>query len=98
MKKRNYRDLSNIEKKNIKEKYYLTESGKINKKRFNRLLIYGLLCLIYALVLVLDAIINKAGVINYIFASFMFIFALIFLIGREKVLIRNINSFLKKNK
>ncbi len=98
MNKKDYLKMSKEEKRFAREKYYKTESGKINKGRFSRLLLCGILSIIYALFLIVDGIIKKSSFWVYIFAAFIIVFGIVFLVGRHKILIRNMNSFLKKNK
>ena len=96
--KKNYRTLTRQEKKATLNKYYQTDMGKINKKRFLRLLIYGILCITYSLVLIIEQLMKNSSLWNYIMALVMFIFGLVFLIGRHKLIIRSINYYLVKNK
>ena len=42
VKKKIYKDLNKTEKKEIKEKFYKTEYGKVTKNRLDRLFIYGI--------------------------------------------------------
>ncbi len=96
--KKNYRSLTKQERKEILNKYYQTDMGKINKNRFLRLLIYGILCITYSLVLIIEQLIKNSSLWNYIMALVMLIFGLVFLIGRHKLIIRSINYYLVKNK
>lgn len=99
MVKNKYQRLNKDERKEARLKYYETEIGKVNKGRFTRLLWFGILSFIYSGVLIMDTIINKHSPWNYCLAGVMFIFALVFLIGREKIIIRNVNEYLiKKSK
>ena len=97
--KNKYQRLNKKERKDARLKYYETELGKVNKGRFTRLLWFGILSFIYSGVLILDTIINKHSPWNYSLAGVMFIFGLIFIIGRKKIIIRNVNEYLiKKSK
>lgn len=96
--KNKYQRLNKDEKRLAREKYYQTKVGAANKTRFIRLLICGLLCIIYSIVLVVDTIIEQKTYWYYILAGTMFIFGLVFLIGRAKLIVRNVNNYLLKNK
>lgn len=96
--KKNFKEMNKNEKKELMNKYYQTENGKINKGRFLRLLICGILCIIYSITVVIEELIKQQSYWNYVLAAVMFIFGFIFLLGRQKVLRRNINYYLAKNK
>lgn len=96
--KNKYQQLSYAEQKKAREKYYNTPIGKTNKNRFNRLLLCGILAIIYSFILIIDTIIEEKSFWNYILAAVMLIFGLIFLIGRYKIIVRNVNNFLIKHK
>ena len=98
MEKNKYQKLTKEEKAHARARYYKTPTGSANKIRFTRLLICGILCLGYSLFLVIWTLIKKENFWNYILAGTMFIFGLIFLIGRGKIISRNVNNYLGKNK
>lgn len=96
--KKNYQSLTKEERKNLRQKYYATSNGKIAKNRFLRLLIFGWACIIYGVIVMLLTLINEDSFWNYIMAFLVLLFGLIFLIGRKKILIRDLNNYLRKNK
>lgn len=94
MLKLKYYSLTKDEKKQLKEKFYKTESGQKISKRLNRLFLTGIISFIYSIILF---IINKnifditTGIILLI-ASFIFILSSIF------IKINKLNDFLVKQK
>lgn len=91
-------NLKKNERKEILNKYYQTDIGMINKKRYLRLLIYGILCLAYGIFLITEQIIKQDSIWYYILGIIVLICGLIFLMGRHKLIIKNINDFARKNK
>lgn len=96
--KNKYQRLTKQERKEAREKFYSTNFGKEQKSRFNRLLLISILLFIYSLYLLIDTIINHGSIWTYVLSGFIFIFALIFLIGRHKVIVKNVNDYLIKKK
>jgi len=86
--------LSKEEKKEAINGYYQTKKGQINKDRFFRLKLIGGICLIWSVYLVVDAFIRGYNIWNYIMATLLFIFGIIFFVGRYKVLCRDVNNYL----
>ncbi len=66
----------------MKKEFYESEFGKITRKRLMRILICGLLCLIYSIYLLIDAIILDAAIYQYILSGLTFIAAIVFIISR----------------
>ncbi len=74
--------------KELKEKYYATEYGRINKNRLIRLLIFGIFCVLYSIFLVIDNAINANDPWSYMFSGLVLIAGIVF-IGGNIVLKRN---------
>ena len=98
MLKTKYQTLTKEEKKEAAKKYYNTEQGKENKSRFTRLLIIGILCIIWGIVIIIDNLIQDGSIWEYVSAILVIIFGFVFLIGRIKIKNRNINNYLTKKK
>ncbi len=96
--KNKFQRMTKEEQKKVLTKYYATKTGKENKARFLRLLIFGYLCLLYAVVVIGDTIINHHSNWNYVLAGIMVIFGLFFLLARHKVLITKVNEYVVKHK
>ncbi len=96
--KTKYQRLNREEKKEAREKFYKTEFGQSLKPRFTRLLVVSILLFIYAIVLLLEAIIKHGSIWGYISSLIIFIFAIVFLIGRQKVISQKVNNYLIKKK
>ena len=96
--KKNYQQLSKQEKKEIRDKFNQSDFGKKVHPIFTRLLIISILLLLYAVVLVLDGIINKRSIWTFIGALLTFVCFLVFIISRHKIMVRNLNNYLKKTK
>ena len=94
MLKNKYQRLTKEEKKEACQKFYQTEFGKKMKPVFKRLLIISILLFIYALVLVLDSLLKKGSIWNYVAAILVASCAFVFLIGRHKIIVRDVNNFL----
>ncbi len=96
--KNKFQRMTKEEQKNALTKYYATKTGKENKNRFLRLLIFGYLCLLYAVAVTGDTIINHHSIWNYVLAGVMFIFGLFFLFARHKILVTKVNEYVIKHK
>ena len=96
MKKYNYQTLTKEEKRKAKNDFYQTDNGKNLKKRFDRLFLYSILLTMFAIYIVISAIINDDEFYNYIYGISLFVMAIIFLIGRYKIYLENINNFIVK--
>ena len=96
MKKYNYQTLTKEEKQKAKNDFYQTDNGKNLKKRFDRLFLYSILLTMFAIYIVISAIINDDEFYNYIYGISLFVMAIIFLIGRYKIYLENINNFIVK--
>ena len=97
--KNKFQRLSNEEKKKAIENYYATVVGEEDKKRFKRIFIYGIICLIYGAYLIIEQIITKISIANYVLGILLLIAACVFLIGGHKIKVKKVNDYLvKKNK
>lgn len=96
--KTKYQRLNRQERKDAKEKFYETDFGKTLKPRFTRLLIVSILLFIYSIVLFLEAIIKNSSIWGYISSIIILIFAIVFFIGRQKVISQKVNNYLIKKK
>lgn len=96
--KNKYQRLNKKERKEAREKFYATEFGQEQKARFNRILLVSVLLFIYGIYLLIETIIKANSIWGYVSATTMFIFALVFAIGRHKVIIKNVNDYLIKKK
>lgn len=98
MEKNKYQRSSKEEKKEAREAFFNTEYGKSLKVRLNRLVIYSILLIACAIYFIIDNILNENSIASYILAAFSVIFAIIFLIGRHYVIVKNTNDYMIKNK
>lgn len=97
--KNKYQRADKKEKKEARQKFFSTEFGKELKKRLDRLVIYSVLLFGFTIYIIIDNFLKDNSIINYITASFLIIFILIFLIGRHYVIVKNVNNYMvKKNK
>lgn len=96
MKKYKYQTLTKEEKQKAKNDFYQTDNGKNLKKRFDRLFLYSILLTMFAIYIVISAIIKDDEFYNYIYGISLFVMAIIFLIGRYKIYLENINNFIVK--
>lgn len=95
--KNKYQRASKLEKKEARTNFFQTDFGKNLKKRLDRLIIYSILLIAFTIYIIIDNILKDNSIINYVTAGFLLIFALIFLIGRYYVIVKNVNSFMIKN-
>lgn len=96
MKKYKYQTLTKEEKQKAKNDFYQTDKGKNLKKRFDRLLLYSILLAMFAIYIIISTIINDDAFYNYIYGISLFVMAIIFLLGRYKIYLENINNFIVK--
>lgn len=95
--KNKYQRLNKEDRKKARDRFYRTPFGKELKPRLQRILIIGILLLIYASYLLIDAILKKS-IWGALAATAIYLFALFFLIGRHKIIVRDVNDFLIKRK
>ena len=98
MKKYKYQRLSKEEKQEAKLAFYQTEQGKLLKKRFNRVIIYSILLILFGLYTIIDAYINKSSSIYYVYSAILIIFGISFIMLRKYVQMRKINDFITRKK
>lgn len=96
--KNKYQSLNHKERKIARENFYKTDFGKIQKPRFNRLLITSILLLIYGLYLLIEAVITKASIFSYTAAILILVISGVFFVGRSQIINKNVNNYLIKNK
>ena len=87
-----YYSLSKEEKKELKNKFYETDTGKDVKFHLNRLLITGIFGLIFGIILI---IINKS-IWEIVLGVSLIILSLFFIISSFWVRINKINDYLVK--
>ena len=95
--KNKYQRASKLEKKEARTNFFFFFFGKNLKKRLDRLIIYSILLIAFTIYIIIDNILKDNSIINYVTAGFLLIFALVFLIGRYYVIVKNVNSFMIKN-
>ena len=91
-----YNTLSKEEKKKLKEKYYNTEKGMIQKRRFNRLLIWIILLFIVGIYLVIDATVINYNIWQIVYGAICVITSIIFFVLRIRTIKKTLNSYLVK--
>lgn len=89
-----FQRLSKAEQKEAIRNYYATSAGEENKKRFKRIFIYGVVCLLYGTFLIIEEIINHASNANYVLGTLVIIAGCVFLIGGHKAKVEKVNSYL----
>ncbi len=89
-----YLTLTKEEKQKAKVEFYQTDAGLNLKKRFSRLLSYSILLILFGILIIVTAYINNESIASYIFGITLFIFSLVFLIGRYKLFLIHINNFI----
>ena len=98
MKKYKYQRLSKDEKKEAKNNFYQTEQGIELKKRFNRILIYSIILILFGIYLLVEAYIKKDSYAQYVYGSILILFGIGFLISRGHVMMKKVNEFITKPK
>ena len=96
--KNKYQRMSKEEKKKLIEDYKKTELGKNNLFRFKRLLIIGIIGIVFAIVECLVAYFNKDDIWDYISAGILFIASIIFVVGSIRIKGKQLNNFAIKKK
>lgn len=94
MYKLKYYSLTKKEKNRLKQDYYKTELGKNVNVRLNRVLIYGIMGILFSILFFFtdDALAFR------ILSIGLFIVSIIFIIGSFKVRIKKLNEYLVKKK
>lgn len=78
----------------MKEEFYNTEYGKIQKKRFDRLLLYGLLGIIFGFYL----LITEESISSIIISIILLICSSFFIVSSIILRKREINNYINKRK
>ncbi len=94
MYKLKYFTLSKRDKNKLKETFYQTEFGQNIKKRLIRLLIIGILSIIYSIYL----LITSENIWELIMGIMLLSAGLIFILGSIFIRINKLNNYLIKNK
>lgn len=98
MLKNKYQRLSRDEKKKAREDFYKTNDGKALHYRFTRLLIVSVLLILYGLFLIIETLVKHGSIFGIVSGILLFVFALVFLIGRHKLIVDRVNKYLLKKK
>ncbi len=96
MKKYKYQRLNKDEKKDAKIKFYQTKQGMFLKKKFNRILVYSIILILFGIYLLIDTFINSKTYNQYIYGAIIIIFGISFLVLRCYIQMRKINEFITK--
>ncbi len=89
-----YYSLKKEEKDKLKDRFYQTDYGKTIKIRLTRVLIIGILCLVFGSFL----IVTNEQIWDIISGVSLLIASVIFIIGSFKVRINKLNDYLIKEK
>lgn len=98
MKKYKYQRLSKVEKKEAKNNFYQTEQGIELKKRFNRILLYSIILILFGIYLLVEAYIKKDSYAQYVYGAILILFGIGFLISRGHVMMMKVNDFITRPK
>lgn len=98
MKKYKYQRLSKDEKKEAKNEFYQTEQGIDLEKRFNRILIYSIILILFGIYLLVEAYIKKDSYAQYVYGSVIILFGIAFLVSRTYVMMKKVNKYITKPK
>ena len=98
LKKYKYQRLTKEEKHKAKQEFYQTNQGIDLKKRFQRVLIYSIILILFGVYLLIEAIMKKNSYAQIIYGSLLIIFGIIFLFARAYITMKKTNDFLTKPK
>lgn len=98
MKKYKYQRLTKEEKKKAREEFYETEYGKSLKQRFNRIIIYSIVLILFGIYLLIEACIKKDSYAEYIYSSIIIIFGISFMISKFRIEMVKVNDYITKPK
>ena len=98
MKKYKYQRLTKEEKKQAKNEFYQTEQGIDLKKRFNRILIYSIILILFGIYLLVEAYIKKDSYAQFVYGSIIILFGIAFLVSRTYVMMKKVNEYITKTK
>ena len=96
--KNKYQRMTKEEKQKLKNRYYKTEQGKIQKQRLMRLLICGIFGIIFSIYMIVDGYLK--GTINvwsWIWAILLLAFSLAFIISSFILRGKSLNLYAVKN-
>ena len=96
--KNKYQRMSKEEKKKLKKEFAKTKQGKDLLFRLKRLLIIGIIGIVFSILLLLVAFFNKESIFNYIEAIMLLIASVIFLIGSIRMKGKQLNNYALKKK
>ena len=82
-------------KNNLIKEFSQTEFGKKQMPRLKRIIIYGILLLLFSIILLIEAIIKHKDIFQYVAAAILFVFGLIFIIGERRILNNNLIDYIK---
>lgn len=93
-----YLRLSKKERKEVKARYYDTNTGKYIKKKLTSALLCAIFCIICSIYLILDAFINDLTILDKIYGFMILIIGIALLIAQRKIFIKKINEYVIKHK
>lgn len=92
--KNKYQRMNREEKKQCQKFYYNTEKGKEMRRRLNRLVVLGIIGILFAVFLVISGYIsNEINWATWTMAVILIIFSIIFIIGSYKLRIKCLNAY-----
>lgn len=93
-----YDRLTKEEKEKAKKDFYNTDRGKNLKIRFNRILVYGIILLLFGIILLIEELIKGNSISQIIYGIILILFGVAFIIGRFIVIRKQVNDFITKKK
>ena len=96
--KNKYQRMSKDEKKKLKQKFIQTEYGKNLLHRLNRLLIIGLIGIVFAIFEFVISFLNKDDIFDFISAVLLLVISIIFIISSIKTKTKQLNNYALKQK
>lgn len=94
MTKNKFQRMTKAEQKKEMEMFYQTNRGKELKARFNRILIYSILLILFGLALLISAILKDSSIYDYIYSILILVFGIFFLIGRHLIIVKQTNEYI----
>jgi len=96
--KNKYQRMTKEEKKKCREKFYATAKGKEMKPRFTRLIIIGVIGIIFSLFLIISGYISKEiNWATWVLAGILMVFSIIYIIGSIVLQRKCFNNFAVKH-
>ncbi len=96
--KNKYQRMTKEEKKKLKSRYYKTEKGRLQKNRLIRLLVIGIIGILFSLYLIIDGYLKgNISVWTWIGAIILIIFSLIYIVASFYLRGKSLNTFAVKN-